>query len=269
MSIETKDWQCLEVTFDSGVAVVWLNRPERRNAMSLEMMAELIEVAQLLSKNTRIHAVVLAARGDNFSAGVDMSPGEILQGSDDTLLERRQQARIGSDLCSAWENLEQVTIAAIEGHCLGGGFALVVACDFRITGSSAWFKLPEVKLGISMSWHSLPRMVALAGPSRAKQLAIFSEKVPAIDALSWGLVDKVVDDEEAFGEAIEWARKVVALPPLPVRMVKEAVNAVALALAHATIHMDRDQVLLATQTDDFREGVEAFVEKRKPRFTGN
>jgi enoyl-CoA hydratase len=269
MSIETKDWQNLEVTSDSGVAVVRLNRPEKRNAMSLEMMAELIEVAQLMSKDTSIHAVVLAASGDNFSAGVDMSPGEILQGTTDTLLERRQQARIGSDLCGAWENLEQVTIAAIEGHCIGGGLALMVACDFRIAGTSAWFKLPEVGLGINMSWHSLPRVVALAGPSRAKQLAIFSEKVPAVEALSWGLIDKVVDDDEAFDGAIEWARKVAMLPPLPVRMVKEAVNAVALAFAHATIHMDRDQVLLATQSDDFREGVEAFVEKRKPKFTGN
>jgi enoyl-CoA hydratase/carnithine racemase len=233
------------------------------------MMAELTEVALLLSKDTTVHAVVLTANGDNFSAGIDISSGEMLQAPTDTLLEKRQQARIGSDLCAAWQGLEQVTIAAINGYCIGGGLALVIACDFRIAGSSAWFKLPEIALGINMSWHSLPRMVALVGPSRAKQVAIFCENVSTADALSWGLIDRVVGDGETLDEAVKWARKVAALPPVPVRMVKETVNAVALALAHSTIHMDRDQALLATQSDDFREGVGAFLDKRKPRFTGN
>lgn len=269
MSLTTKDWTHLDVAVDAGVAVVRLNRPEKRNALSLEMMAELTEVALLLSKDTNVHAVVLTARGDNFSAGVDMSPGEMLHAQTDTLLEKRQQARIGPDLCAAWEGLEQVTIAALEGHCIGGGLALAAACDFRIAGTSAWFKLPEVALGINMGWHSLPRLVALAGPSRAKQLAIFCEQVLASEALSWGLIDRVVDDGETSDEALKWARKVAALPPIPVRMVKEAVNSVSLALAHATIHMDRDQALLAIQSDDFQEGVGAFFDKRKPRFTGN
>ncbi len=250
MSIAAQDWKDIEVGIEDGIAVVRLNRPEKRNAMSLDMMHGLTEVALQLSKDTSVHAVVLAASGDNFSAGVDLSPGEILPAPTDTLLEKRQQARIGSDLCAAWQGLEQVTIAAIEGHCVGGGLALVAACDFRIAGTSAWFKLPEVALGINMSWHSLPRLVALVGPSKAKQLAIFSEKVAAAETLSWGLVDRLVDDGETLDEAVKWARKVAALPPVPVRMVKEAVNAVALALAHATIHMDRDQALLAIQSSE-------------------
>ena len=252
MSIATQDWKYIEAGIEDGVAVVRLKRPEKRNALSLDMMHELTEVALQLSKDTGVHAVVLTASGGNFSAGVDTSPGEMLQSSTDSLLEKRQQARIGSDLCAAWQGLEQVTIAAIEGHCIGGGLALVAACDFRIAGRSAWFKLPEVALGINMSWHSLPRLVALVGPSKAKQLAIFCEKVAAAETLPWGLVDQLVDDGETFDEAVRWARKAAALPPVPVRMVKEAVNAVALALAHATIHMDRDQALLAVQSSEFK-----------------
>jgi len=269
MSIAKKEWKHLEVGSDEGVAVVSMNRPEKRNALSIELMAELTEVALKLSKDTTVHAVILAARGDNFSAGVDMSPDDMLMGQGGTLLERRQQARIGSDMCAAWQGMEQVTIAAIEGHCIGGGLALASACDFRIVGASAWFKLTEVGLGINMGWQSLPRMVALVGPSRVKQMAIFGEKVPAAETLPWGLVDQVGDDGEAFNEARTWARKVAALPPVPVRMVKEGVNAVAFAHAHATIHMDRDQALLAIQSRDFQEGVGAFFDKREPKFTGD
>ena len=100
-------------------------------------------------------------------------------------------------------------------------------------------------------------------------MAIFCEHIPAAETLSWGLVDRVVDDGKTFGEAQRWARKVAVLPPIPVRMVKEAVNAIAFAHAHATIHMDRDQALLAIQSRDFQEGVGAFFDKREPKFTGD
>lgn len=269
MSVESGNRDPLQVSREGSVAVVRMNRPAKRNALSLELMRELTEAARRINGDTGIRAVVLAANGDHFCAGVDISPGEMLQGKNETLLEKRQQARIGADMCAAWEGLEQVTVAAIEGHCIGGGLALAASCDFRVAGAGAWFKLPEVALGINMGWHSLPRLVALAGPSRAKRLAVFCEEVTAADALSWGLVDEVTTDGSVLETALGWARRAAALPPLPVRMVKEAVNAVALAHAQATIHMDRDQALLAIQSEDFREAVAAFREKREPRFTGN
>ncbi|HEY2708642.1 MAG TPA: enoyl-CoA hydratase/isomerase family protein [Caulobacteraceae bacterium] len=232
-------------------------------------MRQLIDAAAVFRASTTIQAVILSGAADYFSAGADLADAERLSGRARTRLEQRQAARLGPDLCAAWESLEQVTIAAIGGYCIGGAAALAVALDFRIAGGGAYLRLPEIALGMNMSWGALPRITALAGPSRAKQLAIFCEPCPAEQALAWGLVDEVVPAGQALTRSREWAAKVAALPPLPVRMTKEAINAQAGALHRATSAMDRDQWMLTAETRDSAEGGAAFREKRKPRFTGD
>ena len=146
--------------------------------------------------------------------------------------------------------------------------ALAVSCDFRVLGRSASLRLPEVPLGMNMSWRSIPKITALVGPSRAKQFVMFGEAVDTARCLDWGFADEGVETGAALEAARRWADKVAALPPLPVRMTKEAVNAVAGATAQASIYMDRDQFLLATSGQDHREGIAAFREKRPGKFTG-
>jgi enoyl-CoA hydratase/carnithine racemase len=136
-------------------------------------------------------------------------------------------------------------------------------------GEGAYMRLPEVPLGMNMSWRTLPKLVALAGPSRAKQYVMFGEAADAQRCLDWGMADEVVDTGGALAAARRWAKKVAALPPLPVRMTKEAINAIASAGAQASIYMDRDQFLLASRSADYREGVAAFREKRPGKFTGD
>jgi enoyl-CoA hydratase len=211
---------------------------------------------------------VLAGNARAFTAGVDLKDPKLGARPGMSLLERRQNAKLGPDLCAAWEALEQMTIAAIEGFCIGGGVALAVACDFRVIGRSAHLRLPEVPLGMNMSWQSLPRLVALMGPARTKRFTVLGEPLPAETASQWGLVDDVVDDGTALAAAIELARRIAALPPIPVRMAKQGVNMAALPLAGATSFMDRDQFLLAASTEDQREAIAAFLERRKPTFEG-
>jgi enoyl-CoA hydratase/carnithine racemase len=122
---------------------------------------------------------------------------------------------------------------------------------------------------MNMSWRSLPRLATLVGPARAKRFAIFCEPCPAADALVWGMIDQMTEAGGALAAARAWAAKVAALPPIPVRMTKEAINAAAGALNRATSVMDRDQWLLTSETDDFKEGGRAFAEKRKPAFRGD
>jgi enoyl-CoA hydratase/carnithine racemase len=263
------EWPDLEMSADGAVAMVRLKRPAARNAFSLALMRQLIEVAALLHASTDIQAVIVTGGEHYFSAGADLADPERAADQPATRLERRHAARLGPDLCAAWERLEQVTIAALEGYCIGGGAALAVALDFRIAGQSAYLRLPEIALGMNMSWGALPRITALVGPSRAKQFAILCEPCPAEVALQWGMVDEVVADGQALRRAREWADKVVALPPAPVRMTKEAINAQAGALYRATSSMDRDQWLLTSESNDFAEGARAFAEKRKPRFRGD
>jgi enoyl-CoA hydratase/carnithine racemase len=262
------DWRLITVSRHESIVEVALARAEARNALNGELMEELTEAARLLRLRTDVRAVILTGADSFFSAGADLSASQARL-AQPSLIESRRAVMAGPDLCRAWEEIEAVTIAAIEGYCIGGASALALACDFRLMGEGAYMRLPEVPLGMNMSWRSLPRIVALAGPSRAKQYVMFGEPADAARCLDWGLADEVTPKGAALAVARVWAEKVAALPPLPVRMTKEAVNAIAYATAPATIYMDRDQYLLATKSADFREGVAAFREKRKGRFTGD
>ena len=249
------------------LAVVTFDRGDRINALSVQLLHELTDAARVLRQDTTTSAVVL--RGPKvFTAGADLTDPAARERQKASLLERREMLRAGPDMCDAWEAIDQVTVAAIEGFCIGGGLALVSACDFRIAGRSAHFRLPEIPLGMNMSWHTQPRLVNLIGPSRAKQLTIFGEKVPATQALEWGLVDELADDGDAFTVARRWAEKAAALPPVAVRMAKRGITAAATALNAASTFMDADQFALASSSEDHREAVSAFLEKREPKFTG-
>ena len=169
-----RDWSRLRVTRDGPVVEVVLAREEARNALDGALMSELTEAARLLRLRADVQAVILTGAATFFSAGADIG-GIKDRAAAPTLLDMREAVMAGPDLCRAWEEIEAVTIAAIEGYCLGGGCALAVSCDFRIMGEGASLRLPEVPLGINMSWRSVPRITALVGPARAKRFIIFGE----------------------------------------------------------------------------------------------
>lgn len=260
-------WRTIRVERREHIVEVALARPDARNALNGELMEELTEAAALLRLRTDVRAVILTGNDSYFSAGADLSASQ-QRLAQPTLIESRRAVMAGPDMCRAWNEIEAVTIAAIEGYCIGGGAALVISCDFRVMGEGAYLRLPEVPLGMNMSWRSIPKIAALVGPSRAKRFVMFGEAVGTATCLDWGFADEGVAKGEALACARRWADKVAALPPLPIRMTKEAVNAVAHATAQASIYMDRDQYLLATSSQDFREGIAAFREKRPGKFTG-
>jgi enoyl-CoA hydratase/carnithine racemase len=174
-----RDWSHLKVERDGHIVTVTLDRPEARNAMNPTMMTELTEVARKLRLRADVRAVILTSSSDYFSAGADLKMSREWSDTPPTLLEVREQISRGPDLCKAWEEIEAVTIIAVEGFCIGGGCALAVACDFRIMGEGAYMRLPEIPLGMNMSWRSIPRIAALVGPSRAKAFVMFGEPADA------------------------------------------------------------------------------------------
>src|SRR5260221_6631360 len=266
---ELGTWPELAVAVEAPVGEVRLTRESRGNAFSAGLMDQLTEVAVAVRKSTTIQAVILTGAETYFSAGADLSDPGRAPTEPPTLLELRQSARRGPDLCAAWEALEQVTICAVVGYCIGGAASLAVACDFRIAGDGAYFRLPEIALGMNMSWRTLPRLAAVPGPSRARRMAIFGEPCAADEALAWGLIDVKTPAGGALAEARAWAAKIAALPPIPVRMTKEAVNAASAALHHATSIMDRDQWGLTPTPNDYPEGGRAFREKGPPGVKGD
>src|SRR6266849_1895323 len=258
------------VTIEKGlgpqgrIAVVRFDRGENINALRQQAMRELRDVPRDFEDDLETSVVILTGTAKAFSAGFDLKDTEGRQRDSLSVGERIHRQRLGPKMCKAWQDMDQVTIAAIEGHCIGGGAALVVSLDFRTCGKSAHFRIPEVELGMNMSWGSIPRMLALMGPARTKQAVILaSDRIAAAEALDWGLVENVVEDGQALSAAMAFAERVAQQPPIPVRMTKRTVNRVTHVLADVAAHMDVDQNVLSSLSDDFKEGTSAFREKRK------
>ncbi|MDE2362053.1 MAG: enoyl-CoA hydratase/isomerase family protein [Hyphomicrobiales bacterium] len=254
---------------EGRVAVVRFDRGDRINALSPQAMRELRAAAQSFEDDHATSVVVLTGNAYGFSAGFDLRDAEGAERGKLGLAARRAALMVGPRMCRAWYEMEQVTICAVEGHCVGGGAALAVSLDFRFCGRNAHFRIPEVELGMNMSWGSVPRILQLIGPARTKQAVILaSDRISAPEAERWGLVERVTEDHEAFTAAFAFAERIAAQPPIPTMMTKTTVNRLAGALDDLASHMDRDQFALTNLSEDHAEGVAAFLGRRKPRFRG-
>jgi enoyl-CoA hydratase/carnithine racemase len=265
----TSVWEFLELERQGRVLSVRFDAGTPVNSLNQALMRELTELANQLQQDSELSAIILAGRNDIFTGGMDLRDPELVQAGSLTVAEQRQLVKVGPAMCAAWESLEPVTIVAIEGWCIGGGVALASACDWRVAADNASLYVPELKLGMNMSWQSVPRLTNLIGPAKTKQLLILAEPLAAGTALEWGLVDYLCTPGGALERATELAALVAAQPPIPVRMAKRAVTVSAGALNNAVSFMDADQFLLAQSTEDAREGTAAFFDKREPEFKGN
>ncbi|WP_338832303.1 enoyl-CoA hydratase/isomerase family protein [Bradyrhizobium sp. 27S5] len=264
-----------DVTIEKGlgpegrIAVVRFDRGDGINALSPEALRQLTDAARSFEDDGGTSVVVLTGGAKSFSAGFDLKDpeGRLRQTMDMGTL--RRHLKLGPRLTRAWQDMEQVTIGAIEGFCVGGGVALAVALDFRVMARDAHLRVPEIALGMNMSWQSVPRMLHLMGPARTKQAVILADdRISADQAYEWGLVEQVSDAGKSYDAAMALAAKVAAQPPISVAMTKLTVNRLAHALDDLASHMDLDQFALASLTEDHKEGVAAFLGRRPPRFRG-
>ena len=254
---------------DGRIAVVRFDRGDGINALSPEALRQLTDAARSFEDDAATSVVVLTGGARTFSAGFDLKDPEGRARKAMDLGTLRRHLKLGPRLTGAWQDMEQITIGAIEGFCIGGGVALAVALDFRVIARDAHMRVPEIALGMNMSWQSVPRMLHLIGPARTKQAVILADdRITAEQAYEWGLVEQVAEPGKAFDAAMALAEKVAAQPPMSVAMTKLTVNRLAHALDDLASHMDVDQFALASLSEDHKEGVAAFLERRKPKFRG-
>ena len=253
----------LEIIKDGLVTWVYLNRPKSMNALSVNVLKEITAFNNDLKKDLETRVVIYTGKGENFSAGADLKE----KNEPKSYLELWRN-NFGKPAIESILNVDQITIAAVNGYCLGGAACIASACDFRIADTNSKLGYPEIDLGINLNWLGLPLAIRLIGPAKAKKLVIGGEHESSETLLSWGFYDQICNPEDLKSEAKKMASIYASKPPLAAQMIKKSVNQITYGNDKPIMHMDYDQTMLAYETKDRKEAVLSFFEKRKPKFTG-
>jgi enoyl-CoA hydratase len=248
---------------EGAIATVQLNRPQKKNALNSELRREMEEALRVIERDTSLKVVIVTGGEEIFCAGADI--GEIKEAT--TAEANYKHAREFQLLFDQIESLPQPVIAAVSGYALGGGCELALACDFRIASEGARFGLPEIKIGAFPGGGGTQRLPRLIGAAKAKEMIFTGDPISADQALSLGLVVKVVPKDKLTEEAKGLAAKLAVLPRLAMEASKRVINkGLEMDLASGLELEARCFGNLAT-SHDLKEGILAFLEKRKPNFT--
>ncbi len=264
------DYKTLLVERIEPVLKVTLNRPKKLNAMNNELISEMLHLFGELRVDQGIRYVTFTGAGRAFSSGADISGrgGEAPPDRHESYTNARLAQFTGHDFMRALENLEQITIAAINGYSLGAGLCIPIACDFRIASEQAVFGVPETGIGIFYTWGATPRLTSLIGPAWAKELIITNDMYDAEKALTCGLVHKVVPHEKLMEAAQELIEKIELKGRLATRIAKKMINAAAAPNIGDIFICEPELVERLYLSDEPLEGGRAFAERRPPKFTG-
>jgi enoyl-CoA hydratase/carnithine racemase len=254
-----------DVLFERRGQVAWLtfNRPHARNAMTFDMYDAISRACDEVEADADIRVLVLTGAGDKaFVAGTDISQFQAFTDPEDALgYETRMD-----DVITRLESVQRPTIAAIRGYAVGGGAAIAAACDMRICTPDAKFGVPISRtLGNCLSTNGYARLIDLIGPARTKALIFTASMVTADEALQIGLANEVVEHDELESRVTEIAEQIAGNAPITIQVTKEAVRRIML---HRRQERDEELILKAYMSEDFKEGVNAFLEKRKPEWKG-
>ena len=246
--------ETLEVERDGPILRVWLNRPDQRNPLSGVALQELIDVFTGVSTDFDVRVVVLGGRGPSFSGGADRKDPATPRSADPTARERRWVAQLGRRTARAIDDCEVPTIARLHGHVVGGAAVLALACDFRIAAADTSFWIPEVDLGIPLTWGAVPLLIRECGMARAREAVVLCDRIAAADAERWGMAHRVVDAGALDATVDEWAQRLAAKPATAMSMTNAQLRAYgALFRAADLTELDGDLLTGGSQSPEFRE----------------
>lgn len=245
----------------NGIATITMNRPQVLNALDIETIAELTNAVQELEQDTTIHVAVLTGTDKAFIAGADIKQMQHM-----TPIQAKQFATLGHQLLQHIEDSRLPYIAAVNGYALGGGCEVMMACDIILASTTAKIGQPEINLGIHPGFGGTQRLPRLVGATKAKELLLTGDPIDASEALRIGLVNKVIEPEKLGEETARLAQKIAAKSGIQTHCIKTLVNTgVNIDLPSACI-LEISMFSSGFSTDDQKEGMAAFLEKRKPRF---
>jgi len=253
--------ELVETTLDGQVALLRLNRPQARNALSPEMMERIAAELERLDPDPEVRCAVIAGSEKAFAAGADIK----------ALSERSFAEALRHPAAAFWRRLAAIKtplVAAVSGYALGGGCELALACDMIVAAESAVFGQPEITLGIIPGGGGTQRLARVIGKQRAMEYVLTGRRFDAETAREVGLVNRVAPDERWLEEAMALAREVAERPPIAARLAKQAVLAAEETSLSAGLESERRLYELAMATEDRVEGMRAFLEKREPEFEG-
>ena len=261
-SANTQTLNYIKTERDGYTFIITLSRPEKLNALSPDLGAEVVAALRPLRTDPDIRAIIITGGPKVFAAGADLSrmvdPGVV-----------GTYSRFGGE--SMWQMMAampQPTIAAVAGYALGGGCELAMCCDFRIAGDNAKFGQPEINVGIFPGAGGTQRLARLVGMTKAKEMVFLGEAIDAQEAYRIGLVNKVVPPEQVLDEAKAMATKLATKPPFVLALTKQIMDKGYDASMEQAMQLEALGFAAVFGTQDQREGVTAFLEKRKPNFTG-
>ncbi|MCX7679650.1 MAG: enoyl-CoA hydratase-related protein [Spirochaetes bacterium] len=254
------EYQNIILSIKDGIAYLILNKPKVLNALSWEMIQEIKHAAENECRRDEVRAVIVAGEGENFAAGADIV----------AMVNRAPEEAKKFVFNAAFNAIEEIpvpVIAAISGYALGGGLELALACDFRFCKENAKLGMPEIKLGIFPGAGGTQRLPKLIGVARAKRMIYLGEMIDAKTAFEWGLCDEVVSGNP-IDAAVDFAKKISNCPQIAIRQAKRVINYGIYSEVKKNIAFEEEAWSALFATDDQKEGMRAFLEKRKPKFKG-
>ncbi|MEK7263739.1 MAG: enoyl-CoA hydratase-related protein [Bacteroidota bacterium] len=249
------------LTKENSIAVLELHRPEVLNALNMQTMDELVDALQSLDADDDVRSIIITGNEKAFAAGADIK--EMAEASAVEMLLRDQFAK--------WDKIRKIKkplIAAVSGFALGGGCELVMMCDIIIASETAKFGQPEINIGVMPGAGGTQRLTRALGKAKAMEIVLTGKIFSAQEALQWGLINKVVPVEYYLEDAKNIAREIAAKPPVAVRMAKEAVLKSFDTTIEGGLEFERKNFYLLFASEDQKEGMSAFIEKRKPQWKG-
>lgn len=251
---------------ENGIATLTLNRPERLNALSMDIRNGLLEALHRLGHDPNIGCIVLTGAGRGFSAGGDVkSMGERSAAG----FERRAAGiQFSNQIPKLMRSVPKTVIAMVNGVAVGAGLSMAMAADLRISARSARFGTGFLKIGLSGDWGGTWTMTRLVGTAKARELYLLGDMISADEALAAGLVNRVAEDADLRDTTMAIARRIADMPQVAVGYVKQNLHAAETGEFQTVLDMEAFHQARCSQTEDHREAVKAFVEKRKPVFSG-